>query len=135
MTSKIVIWNTEDYASREAAEADKATHEHIIKSCIASHNVPNFIDAYAWGLTDACSKLLGNPDALQYEVVELHTYNVKAQVLEWNTYTVPILAESEEEALLLATENSVVSFNHADVEWGTEGYAGDDVSQKDERIL
>lgn len=118
-TTKIVMWNQEDYKSREAAMVDGAITEHVIPSFVKPCDVHSYIGTFINGAV-AASKRFKGEDLVNYEAVELTSFSVSVEVLEWNRYTFTIEAETEDEARFKALDENV-GLSYDDVETGVTG--------------
>lgn len=116
----IVVWDTDNYLSRQAADADGAVYEHVIPEFIGAQNIQDYIDAFVCGLCAAGERLKANNQVLQYEVVEFKPFTVSGRVLEWNAYTATVWAEDSHKAEQQANEDGILSYSSKNVEWGVD---------------
>lgn len=127
--TKIVVWDSNDYDSYEAAVSDKATVECVIPKA-QMHNKDNYINAFIKGLVAAGTKVYNDIEAFQYAVVEIEEpkqYSVSADVLEWNRYDFTVTANSPDEALEKIQKGHPTDFPRDDIEWGIMHFDNKDI--------
>lgn len=139
----IYTWNKDNYASRQDAQRDGAitvreivVPDHLINEH-REHFISTYFNTYVLAVRDAGDVFAGDRARIGFELVKFKPFTVSAEVLEWNTYTTTVYAETSAEATARVKTEGIVSFEKSDVEHGTTGYDGTPIedNQRAERLV
>ena len=140
----IYTWNKDNYADRHEAQRDGAVkvREIFVPDVLTDQQrrddvISNYFNTYVSALRDAGEVFAGDKSRIGFEIVKFKPFTVSAEVLEWNTYTTTIYAETSAEATARVKTEGIVSFEKSDVEHGTSGYDGTTIedTQRAERLV
>ncbi|QZI91909.1 hypothetical protein SIPHO067v1_p0003 [Vibrio phage 51E28.1] len=140
----IYTWNKDNYASRQDAQRDGAitVREIVMPDRLINHHeksefIATYFNTYVLALGDAGDVFAGDKARIGYELVTFKPFMVEAEVLEWNTYTTTVYAETSAEATAKVKAEGIISFEKSDVECGTTGYDGTPIedNQRAERLV
>lgn len=144
MKHYIYTWNKDNYTNRQDAQRDGAITvreivmpDHLINHQEKSDFIAIYFNTYVLAIHDAGYVFAGDRSRIGYELVKFKPFTVEAEVLEWNTYTTTIYAETSAEATARVKTEGIVSFEKSDVECGTTGYDGTPIedNQRAERLV
>ncbi|CAM0042824.1 hypothetical protein VPHK404_0025 [Vibrio phage K404] len=144
MKHYIYIWNNYVYNSRQDAQRDGAitVREIVVPDMLTDQQqrdsfITNYFNSYALAVGDAGEVFADDRARIGFELVKFKPFTVSAEVLEWNTYTTTIYAETSAEATARVKTEGIVSFEKSDVEHGTSSYDGTPIedNQRAERLV